>query len=302
MTVTMHTDPIQVSRDAARAGGMQDKDIDITRMPMSTAPPVAGNQSAPAGPVGYMPGHLSDVMGPGTSATAEKLARGIVAIGGMAAASITRTAAAVGSALDSYTQNLINQTPPLTQPLTISKGYVNRLNLVQKFTQPTAYAAEVMAQYMGELLYWLMQGAMVVYYQLAAMKVLPQITTGGKSDVAGVPMNPVRGGLPMASDELAAFKLVGAALLMAYIEVYDALEEAAQMLFRQASTVGERYLAHRHGGEAADVAAAALSVAADVMTLTLNWFRILGRGFFSKTATKTARTYLLEHVPDLHLD
>jgi len=30
---------------------------------------------------------------------------------------------------------------------------------------------------------------------------------------------------------------------------------------------------NRHGGEAADVAAAALSVAADVMTLTLNWFR-----------------------------
>jgi hypothetical protein len=29
----------------------------------------------------------------------------------------------------------------------------------------------------------------------------------------------VRGGLPMATDELAAFKLVGAALLMAYVEV-----------------------------------------------------------------------------------
>jgi hypothetical protein len=34
-----------------------------------------------------------------------------------------------------------------------------------------------------------------------------------------VPLNPVRGGLPMATDELAAFKLVGAALLMAYVEV-----------------------------------------------------------------------------------
>lgn len=60
--------------------------------------------------------------------------------------------------------------------------------------------------------------------------------------------------------------------------------------------------AHRHGGEAADVAAAALAVAADVMTLSLNWFRMMGRAFFSKTATKTARGYLLERIPDLHLD
>jgi len=32
-------------------------------------------------------------------------------------------------------------------------------------------------------------------------------------------MNPVRGGLPMGPDELAAFKMVAAALLMAYVEV-----------------------------------------------------------------------------------
>lgn len=43
--------------------------------------------------------------------------------------------------------------------------------------------------------------------------------TGARSDATGVPINPVSGGLPMAGDELAAFKLVGAALLMAYIEV-----------------------------------------------------------------------------------
>jgi hypothetical protein len=44
-------------------------------------------------------------------------------------------------------------------------------------------------------------------------------SVGGKTDESGVPLNPVRGGLPMAGDELAAFKLVGAALLMAYVEV-----------------------------------------------------------------------------------
>eukprot|EP00775_Hariotina_reticulata_P012660 gene12660-12787_t len=227
--------------------------------------------------------------------TADKLARGIVAIGSMSAAAITRTATAVGGAINNYSNNLMNQIPPLSQPLTVSQSYVSR-------HVPAAYAADVMAQYAGELLFWIMTAALAVYHQLAAMKVLPQIAAGGKVDEAGVPVNPVRGGLPMATDELAAFKLVGAALLMAYVEVYDALEEAAQLLFRQASESGQRYLAHRHGGEAADVAAAALSVAADVMTLTLNWFRLMGRAFFSKTATSTARSYLLKELPDLHLE
>jgi hypothetical protein len=30
-----------------------------------------------------------------------------------------------------------------------------------------------------------------------------------------------------------------------FTQVYDATEEAAQMLFKQAATAGERYLAHR---------------------------------------------------------
>ena len=35
-------------------------------------------------------------------------------------------------------------------------------------------------------------------------------------------MNPVRGGLPIGPDEMAAFKLVAAAMLMAYVEVRTA--------------------------------------------------------------------------------
>lgn len=53
-----------------------------------------------------------------------------------------------------------------------------RLHFIQKFTQPTAYAADLAAQYAGELLYYLLQAAWAVYSQLAAMKVLPQITSG----------------------------------------------------------------------------------------------------------------------------
>jgi hypothetical protein len=54
----------------------------------------------------------------------------------------------------------------------------SRLRMVQRFSQPAAYAADVMAQYAGELLFWMMTAALAVYHQLAAMKVLPQIAAG----------------------------------------------------------------------------------------------------------------------------
>lgn len=55
-----------------------------------------------------------------------QLARGIVAIGSMSATSINKTAAAVAGAIGSYADNLMNQTAPLSQPLTVSSSYVNR--------------------------------------------------------------------------------------------------------------------------------------------------------------------------------
>eukprot|EP00882_Tetradesmus_deserticola_P000648 GHRQ01000706.1.p1 GENE.GHRQ01000706.1~~GHRQ01000706.1.p1 ORF type:complete len:347 (+),score=146.11 GHRQ01000706.1:193-1233(+) len=346
MTVTRHSDPLEMSRDAARAGGLASSkpgsqqdfsgrqfnseahpglapEQDMSKLGQHINPRAqAGGVQAPAGE-GFMdmrgvpvqrsaagsaqmsPEGMAQTalrQGQQGQQTAEKLARGIIAISGMSAASINKTATAVAGAIGSYTDNLMSHTPPLSQPLTVSSSYLNRLHLIQKFTQPAAYAADLGAQYAGELLYYMVQGAWAVYCQLAAMKVLPQLTSGSKTDATGVPVNPVRGGLPMATDELAAFKLVGSALLMAYVEVYDALEEAAQVLFRQSSSAGQRYLAHRHGGEAADVAAAALAVMADAMSLLLNWFRVLGRGLLSKTASGSARSYLLQQLPDLHLD
>lgn len=49
--------------------------------------------------------------------------------------------------------------------------------MIKRFTQPAASVADVAAMYAGELLYWVMQAALAVYHQLAAMKVLPQITS-----------------------------------------------------------------------------------------------------------------------------
>lgn len=60
---------------------------------------------------------------------------------------------------------------------------------------------------------------------LVTCPVVMLMCAGGVTDESGVPMNPVRGGLPMGPDELAAFKMVAAALLMAYVEVWALLHE-----------------------------------------------------------------------------
>jgi hypothetical protein len=54
------------------------------------------------------------------------MARGILAIGGMMAASISKTGVALGGALNNYASNAMNRSPPLSEPLTLSKSYVSR--------------------------------------------------------------------------------------------------------------------------------------------------------------------------------
>jgi hypothetical protein len=44
----------------------------------------------------------------------------------MLAASINKTALAVGGALDNYASTAINRNPGLSEPLVLSKSYVNR--------------------------------------------------------------------------------------------------------------------------------------------------------------------------------
>lgn len=55
-----------------------------------------------------------------------QMARGILAIGDMMATSINKTAVALGGALNNYANNAMNRSPPLSEPLTLSKSYVSR--------------------------------------------------------------------------------------------------------------------------------------------------------------------------------
>jgi hypothetical protein len=60
------------------------------------------------------------------SADCLQMARGIVAVGDMMATSISKTLVALAGALDNYALNAMNRSPPLSEPLTLSRSYVNR--------------------------------------------------------------------------------------------------------------------------------------------------------------------------------
>src|SRR5690348_4537373 len=49
----------------------------------------------------------------------------------MAAASISKTSVAVAAAITNYVQNRMDSTPPLSQPLTITRGYVSRYGFTE---------------------------------------------------------------------------------------------------------------------------------------------------------------------------
>lgn len=55
-----------------------------------------------------------------------QIALGILAVGSMMATSINKTAAALGGALNNYATNAMNRSPPMSEPLTLSKAYVSR--------------------------------------------------------------------------------------------------------------------------------------------------------------------------------
>jgi hypothetical protein len=55
-----------------------------------------------------------------------QMARGIIAVGMMLATSISKTTEALGGALNNYASSAMHRSPPLSEPLTLSKSYVSR--------------------------------------------------------------------------------------------------------------------------------------------------------------------------------
>lgn len=94
--------------------------------------------------------HAAQMLEAQQSPTAEKLTRGVLAVGDMLATSVEHTGRALGGALNQYASTLMASTQPLDQPLTVSTAYMSRLGLVQLVTQPAAQGAQLAAQWAGE--------------------------------------------------------------------------------------------------------------------------------------------------------
>ena len=124
----------------------------------------------------------------------------------MLGTSIEHTGRALQGAVDNYASSLVASTAPLDSPAGVSKALSRNLGLVALVSQPAAQAARVAAAWAGELAWYALHAALLVLRQL---NLLPTRLTNGGGGGEGL----------AARDELAAFKLVGAALLVAYLQV-----------------------------------------------------------------------------------
>jgi len=100
-------------------------------------------------------------------------------------------------------------------------------------------------------------------------------------------------------EQRSALKVVGAAGLLAYVEVYDALENAARTVLMQSGDQCQQFVEYKYGREAGDAAKSSLPVMQDMVMAGVNFTRLGARAIVSHTAKKTASLYLKDALAGL---
>ncbi|KAI8475838.1 MAG: hypothetical protein J3K34DRAFT_402981 [Monoraphidium minutum] len=108
--------------------------------------------------------------------------------------------------------------------------------------------------------------------------------------------------LTLQEHEVASLRLVGAALVLAYAQVYDAVEMAVRDVFHSATAAGQAYVTESYGEELAAVAREGVQIASHLFGLTASWSRLLGRAFISRAAQRRARELVAREAPGVHLE
>lgn len=100
------------------------------------------------------------------------------------------------------------------------------------------------------------------------------------------------GGAELRPQEVSGFRTVAAAGLTAYVQVYDALEDAARSVAEHSAAASAHYISYKYGPEAGEAASASVPVARDLMATVANTTRLGARAMISKTAKGAAKIYL----------
>eukprot|EP00775_Hariotina_reticulata_P009664 gene9664-9823_t len=192
----------------------------------------------------------------------------------MVANVVGKAATATAGAIHSYTQKQLDKQQPNHRPATVSPTFRRGLAAAAAVASGAAYVTGRLAELVGQASY---------STALMIAKALP----GHKKKKPGELATP---------EERSALHTMGAAGLVAFVDVYDSLEAAAKVVFAQSADATTQYITYKYGPEAGVAAADSVPVARDMLSATMNFSRLGARAFISGTAKRTAKVYLKSAV------
>jgi len=250
----------------------------------------AGAGAVPAGAVPPLPAAAGAApssrpqLAPSGNATADKVAAGLVWGGEALASGVTRVASTASGMIQNYVEKQTKEGKP-GEAAKVSPALKTSLKVVAKVAAMTASVTGRLAALVGDASY---------ATALAIAKAMPGHEKRKSAPAANTG--------EVTPEERSALKTVGAAGLMAYVQVYDSLEQAAKQVMAHSMEGTHQYIHYKYGEEAGQVAKESLPAAEDMLQATLNFSRLGARAFISKTASRTAKTYLKSTMAGLHPD
>ncbi|KAF8071025.1 hypothetical protein HT031_001107 [Scenedesmus sp. PABB004] len=188
----------------------------------------------------------------------------------------------LNSAIHSYKEKQLAKGAPADKPAAVSPHFKRGLALAGIVASSAAYVTGKLAALVGKASY------------ATAIAIARSLPGHGKARKAE--------GELVSAEERSVLHTVGAAGLVAFVDVYDALEAAAGVVLAQSAEATQQYMAYKYGAEAGEAAAASVPVAQDMLAATMNFSRLGARAFVSKTAKKTASAYLKSTVAGVPLE
>ncbi|KIY99220.1 hypothetical protein MNEG_8742 [Monoraphidium neglectum] len=233
---------------------------------------------------------------------AERVASGIL-LGGCVLAGLVRVASGSASAaVARYAEARMAAADRAEPPTRVSPHMQQGLQVAAAVASGAACVTGHIASAVGEASYALAQHIAAVSRENREQRRHEGHSAGsggrrrhGRHSAAGARGEAGDGEARGGGDEggQSALKTVGAAGLLAYVQIYDALEEAAKQVLAHSAEASAQYIGYKYGPEAAAAAQMGVPLAQNVVHTATNAARLaVARALVSEGAQRSAALYL----------
>ncbi|GBF99472.1 spartin [Raphidocelis subcapitata] len=266
----------------------------------ATAAAVAGAAAAAAPPARRPPQQQPQPPQPAASMSERVVAgvaTGLVSGSAVLAGAVKRASTALNDSITHYKERHIASCGPCQEPARVSPHLRASLKVVGAVASGAAWVTGKAAELLGDASYAL---ALKIAKALPGHDARPAAAAGAGAAAGGAAAAGAGGEL--APEERSAFKTIGAAGLTAYLNLYDALEDAAVTVVSHSADASAKYIEYKYGPEAGAAAAESVPIANQMVAAARNFTRLGARAVISGTAKRTAKIYLKSTMAGLHPD